>query len=335
MSKPILRALAGETVRPVPFWLMRQAGRYLPEYREIRRSAGDFMELCHTPDLAAEITLQPIRRFDMDAAILFSDILTIPHALGQKVAFREGVGPILEPFDPNRLATAGAAERLGPVYEVVRRVRRGLPDDVALIGFAGAPWTVATYMIGTVGSRDHMPARRLALGEPERFGDLIDLLVAVTADHLIRQVDAGADVLQLFDTWAGALPAAGIRRWCLEPARRIVGRVRSVHPEVPFILFPKGVGPLSAEFAGIAEGVGLDAAAEPGWAAGLQGRCTVQGNLDPVLLSVGGTAMLEAASDILSGLASGPHIFNLGHGVLPDTPLEHVGELRNLVLETP
>ena len=335
MSKPILRALAGETVRPVAFWLMRQAGRYLPEYREIRRSAGDFMELCHTPDLAAEITLQPVRRFGMDAAILFSDILTIPHALGQKVAFREGTGPILEPFDPDRLTAAGMEERLSPVYEVVRRVRRDLPDNAALIGFAGAPWTVATYMIGTAGSRDHMPARRLALGEPERFRDLVDLLVAVTADHLIRQVDAGAEVLQLFDTWAGALPAAGIRRWCLEPARRIACRVRSVHPGIPFILFPKGVGPLSAEFAGIAEGVGLDAAAEPAWAAGLQSRCAVQGNLDPVLLSVGGDAMLEAASDILSGLAAGPHIFNLGHGVLPDTPPEHVGELRNLALGTP
>ena len=335
MSKPILRVLAGETVRPAPFWLMRQAGRYLPEYREIRSSAGDFMELCHTPELAAEITLQPIRRFGMDAAILFSDILTIPHALGQKVAFQAGSGPILEPFDPGSLSSGGATERLTPVYETIRRVRRELPEDVALIGFAGAPWTVAIYMIGTAGSRDHMPARRMALGEPERFRDLVDLLVEVTSDHLIRQADAGAEVLQLFDTWAGALPAAGIRRWCLEPARRIVGRVRSAHPGVPFILFPKGVGPLLTEFSVIAEGVGLDAATDPAWAAGLQGRCAVQGNLDPALLCVGGAAMLEAASDILSGLAGGPHIFNLGHGVLPDTPPEHVAALRELVGGTP
>ena len=332
MDKPLLKALAGEAVRPVPFWLMRQAGRYLPEYRKLRASAGSFLDLCFSPALAAEATLQPVRRFGTDAAILFSDILTIPHALGQQVQFVEGKGPVLGSLDRDALEPVGG--RLDPVYEAVRLARADLPEDTALIGFAGAPWTVAAYMVEGSSSRDWLQARRMALGEPERFADLTDLLVDATVGHLSAQAEAGAEALQLFDSWAGLLPPAGIRRWCLEPARRIAAALRERHPSVPLILFPRGVGALAAEFAGIADCVGLDTVADPAWAAGaVQQRAAVQGNLDPVLLVVGGAAMERAAREILSAFRQGPHIFNLGHGVLPMTPPEHVAALRRIVQE--
>lgn len=334
MDKPLLKALAGETVRPAPFWLMRQAGRYLPEYRKLRATAGSFLDLCFSPPLAAEITLQPVRRFGTDAAILFSDILTIPFALGQQVQFVEGRGPVLGPLDPAALHPVG--NRLDAVYETVGLVREGLPEETALIGFAGAPWTVAAYMIEGGSSRDWLQARRMALGEPGRFAELIDLLVEATVDHLAAQADAGAEALQLFDSWAGLLPPAGIRRWCLEPARRIAAALRERHPAVPLILFPRGAGVLAAEFAGTGDCIGLDTTADPAWAAGaVQGQAAVQGNLDPMLLVIGGGAMERAAREILSALRHGPHIFNLGHGVLPVTPPEHVAALRRIVREAP
>ncbi len=334
MHKPLLRALAGEAVRPAPFWLMRQAGRYLPEYRALRASTDGFLDLCFSPALAAEITLQPVRRFDTDAAILFSDILTIPLAMGQEVRFVEGQGPVLGPLDPAALQSVDG--RLDPVYEAVRLVRAGLPDATALIGFAGAPWTVAAYMLAGGSSRDWLEVRRMALGEPDRFAMLIDRLVEATVDHLAAQAEAGAEALQLFDSWAGLLAPSGIRRWCLEPARRIAAALRERHPSVPLILFPRGAGVLAAEFAGIGACVGLDTAADPAWAAGaVQDRAAVQGNLDPMLLVVGGEAMERAARDILSTLRRGPHIFNLGHGVLPITPPEHVAALRRIVREAP
>ena len=332
MDKPLLKALAGKAMRPAPFWLMRQAGRYLPEYRKLRASAGSFLDLCFSPTLAAEATLQPVRRFGTDAAILFSDILTIPHALGQEVQFVEGRGPVLGPLDPDALQPVGG--RLDAVYETVRLARAGLPGEAALVGFAGAPWTVAAYMLEGGSSRDWLQVRRMALGEPERFAELLDLLVEVTVDHLSAQVEAGAEALQLFDSWAGLLPPAGIRRWCLEPARRIATELRQRHSSVPLILFPRGAGVLAAEFAGIGDCVGLDTTADPAWAAGaVQGQAAVQGNLDPMLLAIGGEAMERAARDILSALRRGPHVFNLGHGVLPMTPPEHVVALRRLVQE--
>ena len=334
MDKPLLKALAGETVRPAPFWLMRQAGRYLPEYRKLRATAGSFLDLCFSPPLAAEITLQPVRRFGTDAVILFSDILTIPFALGQQVQFVEGKGPVLGPLNAAALHPVG--NRLDAVYETVGLVREGLPEETALIGFAGAPWTVAAYMIEGGSSRDWLQARRMVLGEPVRFAELIDLLVEATVDHLAAQADAGAEALQLFDSWAGLLPPAGIRRWCLEPARRIAAALRERHPAVPLILFPRGVGVLAAEFAGTGACIGLDTAADPAWAAGaVQGQAAVQGNLDPMLLVIGGGAMERAAQEILSALRHGPHIFNLGHGVLPVTPPEHVAALRRIVQEAP
>ncbi len=332
MVKPFLKALAGEAVRPAPFWLMRQAGRYLPEYRKLRASADSFLDLCFSPVLAAEITLQPVRRFEPDAAILFSDILTIPHAMGQEVRFLEGKGPVLGPFDPVSLQPVGG--RLDSVYETVRLVRCSLTDEVALIGFAGAPWTVAAYMIEGGSSRDWLKVRQMALGEPDGFGALIDRLIEATIDYLAAQVEAGAEALQLFDSWAGLLPPSGIRRWCLEPARRIVAGLKQRYPSVPLILFPRGAGALAAEFAEIGDCVGIDTTADPAWAAGaIQDKAAVQGNLDPMLLVIGGTAMEQAAREILCTLRQGPHIFNLGHGVLPATPPEHVGALRRLVRE--
>ena len=334
MVKPLLRALAGEAVRPAPFWLMRQAGRYLPEYRKLRASAESFLDLCFSPALAAEITLQPVRRFDTDAAILFSDILTIPHAMGQEVHFEEGKGPVLGPFDPAALHPVG--DRLDAVYETVGLVRANLPGETALIGFAGAPWTVAAYMVEGGSSRDWLKVRRMAFGEPDRFAALIDRLVDATIDHLAAQAAAGAEALQLFDSWAGLLPPPGVRRWCLEPARRIAAGLKERFPSVPLILFPRGAGMLASEFAGTGDCVGLDTSADPAWAANaVQARAAVQGNLDPMLLVIGGDAMEQAAREMLSVLRQGPHVFNLGHGVLPVTPPEHVSALRRIVRETP
>jgi uroporphyrinogen decarboxylase len=335
-AKPLLRALAGERVRPAPVWLMRQAGRYLPEYRALRAQAGSFLDLCFTPELAAEVTLQPIRRFGFDAAILFSDILVVPWALGQPLRFEEGRGPILDPIAPEgleRLERAAAIERLAPVFETVRRVQEALPAGTSLIGFAGAPWTVASYMIEGGGSKDFLRAKRWALGMPERFADLIGILEDATVDYLSAQIEAGAEAVQLFDSWAGVLGEAELERWSLAPLRRIVERVKGRHPEVPVILFPRGAGLAYARFAEVsgADGLSLDTTVPLGFAAELQRRITVQGNLDPAALVTGGRALEEGVDRLLEALGHGPFIFNLGHGVVPETPLEHVQELIDRV----
>ncbi|MGF6226982.1 uroporphyrinogen decarboxylase [Inquilinus ginsengisoli] len=333
-AKPFLRALAGETLARPPVWLMRQAGRYLPEYRALRAQAGSFLDLCYNPELAAEVTLQPIRRYGLDAAILFSDILVVPHALGQALDYVEGEGPKLEPVTDAagiaRLSAGRLHEVLGPVYETVGRVAAALPPETALIGFAGAPWTVATYMVEGGGSKEYGVVKRLAYGEPETFGRLIDLLVEATVAYLLRQVAAGVHAVQLFDSWAGVLPEAEFERWVIAPTRRIVDAVRAAAPGVPIIGFPRGAGLLYERYlAGTGvDAVGLDTTVPPGWAAkALQPKAAVQGNLDPVLLLTGGEPMIRAADAITAALDGGPFVFNLGHGVLQKTPPEHVAAL--------
>jgi uroporphyrinogen decarboxylase len=333
-QKPLLRALRHQSSEQIPFWFMRQAGRYLPEYRALRAKARDFVELCLTPDLAAEITLQPLRRYGMDAAILFADILLVPHALGQPLEFREGEGPVLEPVrsagDLVRLDASQLHQRLAPVYETVRRVAAALPPQQALIGFAGAPWTVATYMVEGHGGTDFATVKRWAWSDPEGFQQLIDRLVMATAEYLMAQVDAGAEAVQLFDTWAGALPADQFRRLCVQPVAEIIRLLRLRHPQVPVIAFPRGAGGLAVELierSGV-DAIGVDWTIDPRWAARrLQSRAAVQGNLDPRLLVVGGAPMLRAADAILEALGHGPFVFNLGHGIVPETPTEHVAAL--------
>jgi uroporphyrinogen decarboxylase len=333
-DKKLIRVLKGETLTPPPIWLMRQAGRYLPEYRATRGLAEDFLKLCFTPELAIEVTLQPIRRYGFDAAILFSDILVLPYALGQRVWFEEGAGPRLEPLrnadDIARLNPGGLHDKLAPVYETLRGLGRELPRETTLIGFAGAPWTVASYMIEGQTSRDFATAKTWAYRAPEEFAQLIDVLVASTSDYLIAQAEAGAEVLQLFDSWAGVWPEAALRRWCLEPATEIVRRVKAAHPKIPVILFPRGAGLLYEAFAAEAgaEGLSLDTTVPLGWAREqLQGRVTLQGNLDPLLLVAGGAALEAGVAEILKTLGDGPLIFNLGHGITPQVPPEHVEQL--------
>ena len=330
-NKCLLRTLAGEAGTVPPIWLMRQAGRYLPEYREIRRSVAGFLDLCFTPELAIEVTLQPIRRFAFDAAILFSDILVIPHALGQKVWFEEGHGPRLEPIgrvdDLEGLSPGGLHERLKPVYETLTGLRSELPEAITLIGFAGAPWTVASYMVEGGSSRDFLTAKTWAYEDSAGFARLIDLLVQTTADYLSEQVRQGAEVLQIFESWAGIWPEADLRRWSLEPCKAIIDRVRAVHPTVPIIVFPRGAGPLYQAYAeqSGAQALGLDSQVPLSWARDVLGaKVVLQGNLDPVLLRAGGPLLAERTRAILTTLEGQPFIFNLGHGILPDTPIEHV-----------
>lgn len=337
-KKPFLAELSGEPADHVPIWLMRQAGRYLPEYRAVRAKAGSFLDLCYTPDLAAEVTLQPVRRFPLDAAIVFSDILVIPDALGQKVAFREGEGPVLEPIRDERglalLNVDRLADHLAPVYETLSRVRANLASDVALIGFAGAPWTVATYMVEGRGSRDYAEVKRWAASAPDGFQGLIDLLETAIAEHLIGQIAAGAEAVQIFDSWAGLLPDPMFDRWSLAPIGRIAARVKSAAPQVPVIAFPRLAGLRYRRFAVMehVDALGLDQTVSLDWArAELQASKTLQGNLDPALLLTGGAAMTEEAGRILGELAGGRFVFNLGHGVLQPTPPEHVAELCDIV----
>jgi uroporphyrinogen decarboxylase len=337
-AKPLLQALHGVTVAPPPIWLMRQAGRYLPEYRELRKRVPNFLELCLTPELAAEATLQPLRRYALDAAILFSDILVVPHALGQAVRFKEGEGPVLAPIrspeDAERLSLVGFAERVAPVFQTVERVASLVPAESALIGFAGAPWTVATYMVEGGSSRDFAKAKAWAIGDAEGFGALIDLLVEATVRYLEGQVAAGAEVVQLFDSWAGVLDETSFRRWVIEPTRRIVATLREHHPGLPVIGFPRGAGLMYRSYfleTGVTA-LGLDTTVPLGVARKtLQSIGPVQGNLDPLLLVVGGAAMAGAAATILDALAGGPFIFNLGHGIVQETPPEHVARLIELV----
>lgn len=325
-GKLLLQALGGATTPRPPVWLMRQAGRYLPEYRELRRRAGDFLELCYTPALAEELTLQPIRRFGLDAAILFSDILVVPDALGAEVRFVEGEGPRLAPVRDaralERLDERRLLAHLAPVLETLRRLRRSLPREVALIGFAGAPWTLAAYLVEGGGSRDFAVARALARQEPGLFAALVDRLTEAVTRFLEAQVAAGAEAVQLFDSWAGVLPDSQRRAWCEAPVLRIVAALRRRHPEVPVICFPRGIGAAYPAFAARVrpQGLGLDTTVPIGWAASaLPPPLCLQGNLDPVALLEGGAAMLDEARAIVAAMAGRPHIFNLGHGVLPQT----------------
>ncbi|HZJ11392.1 MAG TPA: uroporphyrinogen decarboxylase [Methyloceanibacter sp.] len=334
---PLLGVLSGQVSAPPPIWLMRQAGRYLPEYREIRGKVPSFLDLCRTPELAAEVTLQPLRRFAFDAAIVFSDILIIPYALGQRVEFVEGEGPKLEPVRDARtvagLDRANAAEALAPVYETIERVVAELPKTVPLIGFCGAPWTVATYMVEGAGSKDQAAARLLAYRDEATFQRLIDLLIDLSAEYLVNQVKAGARVLQIFDSWAGSLPEDEFERWCITPTKRLVELAKARLPEIPVIGFPRGAGVLAERYARETDidAIGCDTSMPVGWMRRLQEHLPVQGNLDPLLLVAGGEALDARVGAILETLGSGPFIFNLGHGILPETPIEHVARLVNLV----
>jgi uroporphyrinogen decarboxylase len=331
---PLLRVLQGERTAIPPIWLMRQAGRYLPEYRAIRRKTDTFLELCFNPKLAAEVTMQPIRRFGFDAAILFSDILVVPYALGQRVTFEDGNGPKLdaldEPLALRRLRPKVDQAQLAPVYETITRVKAELPAGVVLIGFCGAPWTVATYMIAGCGTLDQLPARQFAYEHPAAFAQLINVLVEASATYLIRQFEAGVDAVQIFDSWAGILPGDEFQKWCIEPCRKIVAAVRNHVPAAKIIGFPRGAGTkLIRYIAGVpVDAVGLDWMIDLAFARDqIQPRRPVQGNLDPLALLAGGQALDRAVDGILEALAGGPFIFNLGHGVLPDTPLAHVERL--------
>jgi uroporphyrinogen decarboxylase len=332
--KPLLEVLWGRRQPTPPIWMMRQAGRYLPEYRQLRAKAGGFLDLCFTPEYAAEITLQPIRRFNFDAAIIFSDILVVPYALGRSVTFEAGEGPRLDPLDTpakvETLARDADFGKLEPVYEALRRVRRELDATIALIGFCGAPWTVATYMVAGQGTPDQAPARIMAYRHADAFAKIIDVLVENSIHYLLGQLKAGAEVLQIFDTWAGVLPPREFQRWSIEPTRRIVDGVRAKAPDAKIIGFPRGAG---AQLGAYVEATGVDAvsidwAAEPSLIREhVQNRVAVQGNLDPLALIAGGAALDQAVDDVLRNFAGGRLIFNLGHGILPETPIAHVERL--------
>jgi uroporphyrinogen decarboxylase len=336
----LLAPFAGKVSASPPLWLMRQAGRHLPEYHVVRAKAGSFLDLCYTPELAAEVTLQPVRRYGVDAAIVFSDILVVPHALGQRLEFVDGVGPRLDPIrsveDLARLNPAATRPRLGRVYETVANVRQRLPNDTALIGFCGAPWTVATYMVSGGKSADQAEAVAWAAADPEGFGQLIDRLVETSIEYLAGQVDAGADVLQIFDTWAGRLSGDGLSRWVCGPTRAIVTRMKELYPDVPIIGFPMGIGPNLGRYVdetGV-DGVSCDTKTPLALMAGeLAGKAVVQGNLDPLVLAAGGQDMQRQARKLLTAMEGRPFVFNLGHGVLPQTPPEHVARLVKLVRE--
>jgi uroporphyrinogen decarboxylase len=334
VTKPLLRVLANGCEPTPPVWLMRQAGRYLPEYRTLRKEAAGFLELCFDPRRATEITLQPIRRFGFDAAIVFSDILVVPHALGQAVTFAEGEGPRLDALkDPSalgRLRSEIDHDALEPVYETIARVKQDLPPAVTLLGFCGAPWTLATYMIAGCGTADQFPARLFAYQYPDALAKLIDVLVEASAGYLIQQFAAGVDAVQIFDTWAGVLPADEFQKWCIRPVGRIVEKVRSTVTEAKIIGFPRGAGTELGRYldAVAVDAVGLDWMVELDFARReIQRRRPVQGNLDPLALLAGGAALDRSIDAILAAFAGGPFIFNLGHGVLPDTPISHVERL--------
>ncbi len=341
ITKKMLVTLNGQKTTTPPLWLMRQAGRHLKEYLEIREKAKNFLEFCYTPDLAVEATLQPIRRYGFDAAILFSDILVIPDALGQQVEFVPGTGPKLEAissFDElEKLSKDGLHDHLSPVYEAIGKICCELPEETILIGFAGAPWTIATYVVEGGGSKNYQKTRKWAYDAPDEFGVLIDILVDATADHLIRQIESGVEVVQLFDSWAGVLPPSQFVKWSIEPAKKIIARIRAKHPDIPIIGFPRGAGLLYQRFVqetGV-NAISIDATVPVTWAAkNLQPYCAVQGNLDNLALLTGGPAMEAEVAHILAAFADGPFIFNLGHGILPETPVSHVKKLIELVRGT-
>jgi uroporphyrinogen decarboxylase len=335
---PLLAVLEGERQAVPPVWLMRQAGRYLPEYRTLREQAGSFLALCLKPELAAEVTLQPVKRFGFDAAILFSDILIVPLALGRKVEFVAGEGPRLEPL-PDVAALKSLREEIessvpAPVYETVRRVKSALDRKTALLGFCGGPWTVATYMVAGEATPDQAPARLFAYRDPDGFSRLIDTLVRASVTYLVGQLRAGADAVQIFDTWAGVLPEDQFARWCIEPTRRIVDGVRAQVPAARIIGFPRGAGMLLPGY--IAEtgvdAVSLDWTIDRHFARDvIQRKIPVQGNLDPMVLRAGGAPLDAAVDNVLAAFGERPFIFNLGHGILPDTPIAHVERMLRRV----
>ncbi|MBR0750422.1 uroporphyrinogen decarboxylase [Bradyrhizobium japonicum] len=335
---PFIEVLSGPRQSIPPIWMLRQAGRYLPEYRQLRAKVGSFFDLCFIPEYATEVTLQPIRRFNFDAAIIFSDILVIPYALGREVRFEVGDGPRLDPLDTleksRALSTQADFVKLEPIYEALRRVRRELDPTTALIGFCGAPWTVATYMVAGQGTPDQAPARRMAYQHPDAFARIINVLIETSIQYLLGQLAAGAGALQIFDTWAGVLPPREFERWSIEPTRRIVAGVRAKAPDAKIIGFPRGAGALLPSYV---EGTGVNAVsidwnAEPSLIRErVQNRAAIQGNLDPLVLVAGGAALDRAVDDVLSDYAKGRLIFNLGHGILPETPIAHVGQMLKRV----
>lgn len=335
-ERKVMKVLNGETVTPPPIWIMRQAGRYLPEYRATRAQANGFLDLCYTPDLAVEVTLQPIRRYGFDASILFSDILVLPDVLKRGVRFVEGEGPRMEPIDPAGIASldpSGMHEHLAPVYETVRRLRLELPVETTLLGFCGAPWTVATYMIAGRGTPDQAPARLFGYREPQAFARLLDLLADMSADYLIRQLESGADAVQVFDSWSGVLDEACFEAWCVTPMKRIVDKVRAARPGAKIIGFPKGAGMLYRgyrEKTGV-DALGLDWTVPLSFAAELQKDGPIQGNLDPFRVVAGRGPISDGVDRILDALGNGPLIFNLGHGITPQADPDDVGYLVDRV----
>jgi uroporphyrinogen decarboxylase len=337
VDKPILAVLRGERRDPVPMWMMRQAGRYLPEYRQLRQDKGAFLELVYDPDAAAEVTLQPLQRFpELDAAILFSDILIIPFAIGQNLTFIAGEGPRLTPplISGSLDDLTEVPARMAPIYETVRKVAAALAPDKTLIGFAGSPWTVATYMVAGQGSRDQAEARRLAYADPGAFTAIIERIEQYTLEYLLGQIESGAEAIQLFDSWAGSLSPSQFERWVIAPTARLVTGLRARHPSVPVIGFPKGAGGKLVAYAretGVTA-IGLDESVDPLWAAReLPKGLPVQGNLDPLALVAGGDTLRDATAAVLDAFRERPHIFNLGHGILQDTPIGHVEQLNRAV----
>lgn len=333
-DRRFLKPFLGEITSPPPVWLMRQAGRYLPEYRATRKDAGSFLDLCYNPALAAEVTLQPIRRYGFDASILFSDILVVPDALGQGVTFAEGEGPRLDPIREvaglSRLSLSKTGEKFATVCETVQRLRQDLPRETALIGFCGAPWTVATYMVEGRGSTDQAAARGWAYRDPAGFAQLIDILTEASITYLMGQIKAGADVIQIFDSWAGSLAENQFQKWVVMPTARIVNALKSAYPDVPVIGFPKGAASQLAHFVDgtNVDGVSCDTSCPLGVMQAVAARGTVaQGNLDPLLLVAGGDALNRRVDEILDAMQGRRFIFNLGHGIVPQTPPEHVAQL--------
>lgn len=335
-NRKALRALKGETISPAPIWMMRQAGRYLPEYRATRAKAGGFLDLCYTPELAVEVTLQPIRRFGFDASILFSDILVVPHALGRDLRFEEGRGPLMTPMsvdEVGKLERDGFHRRLAPVYETVERLRTELPSETTLLGFCGAPWTVATYMIAGHGTPDQAPARLFLFRHGEAMKSLLEMLADMSAEYLLRQLEAGADAVQIFDSWSGVLDEAAFETCCVAPVRRMVEKIRASRPDACIIGFPKGAGSRYRDYrekTGVTA-LGLDWTVPLSQAVELQHQGAVQGNLDPLRLVAGGKALDDGVSAILDALSGGPFVFNLGHGITPETPVAHVERMIELV----
>lgn len=327
-EKVFLEVLRGKKTKKIPFWFMRQAGRYLPEYMEVRKQAGSFLDLCFNPKLATEVTLQPLRRYDMSAAILFSDILVIPNAMGQKVSFKEGVGPVLEDMAFSKLRFDNLHENLLPIYETIKEIKSSLADDKALIGFAGAPWTIATYMVERGSSKEFINIRKLIYQKPEEFENLINIITDATIEYLTKQIESGVDAIQIFDSWAGVLTEDNFLKFSIEPTKKIVQSVKNKYPEIPIIGFPKGASILYRDYSlktGI-DGLSFDHNMPISWIK-KHIKITPQGNLDPALLLVGGDQMLKKAEEIMNMFKDRAFIFNLGHGIHKDTPPENVEEL--------